>query len=163
MSCQRQNQNSLKSPEMGKLLRKHHILIYFYYYFWPLNNDRLDLHTNPDNISVMQQRFSSVSLGYLWSLLYAILVRFLLLCDVQSRARVSGFEYGLWLAQKPAIVDLLLRMKVNSKRTSSNLLCLLGSRTRISALLRILRYTSKLRHFSRVSRVSSTGKSVLPT
>ena len=60
-------------------------------------------------------------------------------------------------------MDLLLRMKVNSKRTCSNLLCLLGSRSRISALLRILRYTSKLRHFSRVSRVSSTGKSVLPT
>ena len=42
----------------------------------------------------MQQRFAFVSLGYLWSLLYVILVRFLLLCDVRSRARVSGFEYG---------------------------------------------------------------------
>ena len=59
---------ALKWP---KLLRKHHILMYFYYYFWPLNNDRLNLRTNPHNISVMQQRFSLVSLGYLWSLLYA--------------------------------------------------------------------------------------------
>ena len=72
--------------------------MYFYYYFWPLNNDRLNLRTNPHIIYVMQQRFSLVSLGYLWSLLYAILVRFLLLCDVRSRARVSGFEYGPWLA-----------------------------------------------------------------
>ena len=68
--------------------------MYFYYYFLPLNNDRLNLRTIPHNISVMQQRFSLVSFGYLWSLLYAILVRFLLLCDVRSRVRVSGFEYG---------------------------------------------------------------------
>ena len=30
-----------------------------------LNNNRLNLHTNPYNISVTQQRFSLVSLGYL--------------------------------------------------------------------------------------------------
>ena len=24
--------------------------MYFYYYFWPLNNDRLNLRTNPHNI-----------------------------------------------------------------------------------------------------------------
>ena len=82
---------ALKWP---KLLRKHHILMYFYYYLLPLNNVLLNFRTNPHNISVMQQRFSFVSLGYLWSLLYAILVRFLLFVDVRSRARVSGFEYG---------------------------------------------------------------------
>ena len=38
--------------------------MYLYYYFWPLNNDRLNPHTNPYNISVTQ-RFSLVSLNYL--------------------------------------------------------------------------------------------------
>ena len=37
--------------------------MYFYYYFWPLNNNRLNLRTNPHNISVMQQRFSARELG----------------------------------------------------------------------------------------------------
>ena len=68
--------------------------MYFYYYFLPLDNDRLNLRTNPHNISVMQQRISLESLGCLWSLLYAILVRFLLLRDVRSRARVSGLSTG---------------------------------------------------------------------
>ena len=91
---------TLKRP---KMLRKHNILRQgdkarnsdvFLLLFLTLHNDRLNLSTNPHNISVMQQRFSFVSLRYLWSLLHAILVRFLLLCDMQSRARVSGFEYG---------------------------------------------------------------------
>ena len=29
-------------------------------------NDRLNLHKNPYNVSVTQQRLSLVSLGYLW-------------------------------------------------------------------------------------------------
>ena len=39
--------------------------MYFYYYFSPLNNDRLNPYTNPCNISVAQQRFSLMNLGYL--------------------------------------------------------------------------------------------------
>ena len=31
--------------------------MYFYFYFWPLINDRLNLHTNSYNISATQQRF----------------------------------------------------------------------------------------------------------
>ena len=40
--------------------------MYFYKYFWSLNNARWSLHTNPYNISVLQQRFLLVSLGCLW-------------------------------------------------------------------------------------------------
>ena len=38
--------------------------------FWPLNNDRLNLHTNSYNISLTQQRFND-SLGYLWCVMYS--------------------------------------------------------------------------------------------
>ena len=37
-----------------------------------LNNDSLNLHTNPYDISVMQQRFSLVSLGYVWAYPYVL-------------------------------------------------------------------------------------------
>ena len=65
---------ALKRP---KMLRKHHKYRQgdefirnsdvFLLLYWPLNNDRLNLHTNSYNICVTQQRFSLVSLGYLWS------------------------------------------------------------------------------------------------
>ena len=41
-----------------------------YYYFWSLNNDPLNPHTNPCNISVTQHRFSFMSLEYLWRPVY---------------------------------------------------------------------------------------------
>ena len=41
-----------------------------YYYFWSLNNDPLNPHTNPCNISVMQHRFSFMTLEYLWRPVY---------------------------------------------------------------------------------------------
>ena len=63
---------ALKQP---KMLRTHQkfiagdkkevLISFFFSYFWPLNNDRWNPH-NPYNGSVMQQRFSLVSLGYLW-------------------------------------------------------------------------------------------------
>ena len=64
---------ALKQP---KMLRKHHKFRQrdkvrnsdvFLLLFLTLNNDRLNPYTNPYNISVTQQRFSLVSLGYLWS------------------------------------------------------------------------------------------------
>ena len=39
--------------------------MYLYFCVCPLNNDPLNLHTNPYNIAVTQQRVSLVSLGYL--------------------------------------------------------------------------------------------------
>ena len=62
---------TLKQP---KKLRKHNIFRQgdkvrnsdvFLLLFLTLHNDRLNLSTNPHNISVMQQRSSFVSLGYL--------------------------------------------------------------------------------------------------
>ena len=41
-----------------------------YYYFWSLNNDPLIPHTNPCIISVMQHRFSFMTLEYLWRPVY---------------------------------------------------------------------------------------------
>ena len=56
------------------MLRKHHKFRHGHKVkitkFWPLNKDRLNLHTNPYKISVTQQRFSLLSLGYLWKHFY---------------------------------------------------------------------------------------------
>ena len=61
---------ALKRP---KMLRKHHKFRegdkvrnsdVFLLLFWPLNNDRLSLHTNSYNISVTQQRFTD---SHLWA------------------------------------------------------------------------------------------------
>ena len=38
--------------------------MYLYYYSWPLNNDRLNPHTNPYNNYSLTQWFSLVSLNY---------------------------------------------------------------------------------------------------
>ena len=62
--------------------------------FWPLNKDRLNLHTNPYIISVTQQRFSLLSLGYLWKHFFiVVLVCMFLLCSLDCKT-VRIFAYS---------------------------------------------------------------------
>ena len=62
--------------------------------FWPLNKDRLNLHTNPYIISVTKQRFSLLSLGYLWKHFFiVVLVCMFLLCSLDCKT-VRIFAYS---------------------------------------------------------------------
>ena len=86
------------TPKRPKMLRKHHKFRQGHKVkitrFWPLNKDRLNLHTNPYIISVTQQRFSLLSLGYLWKHFFiVVLVCMFLLCSLDCKT-VRIFAYS---------------------------------------------------------------------